>query len=65
MIPGSVQVRPLSDWSDENEAFQDQNFFLKIYPHHPLCHTLLPKSQKELIWGAKIIEGPEVSEDVH
>ena len=47
MIPGSVQVRPLSDWLHENEAFQDQNFSLKIYPHHPLYHMPLPKSQKE------------------
>ena len=40
----------------ENEAFQDQNFSLKIYPRHPLHHIRLPKSQKELICCAEVIE---------
>ena len=44
MIPGPVQVRPLSDWLHENEAFQDQNLSLKIYPHHPHYYIPLPKS---------------------
>ena len=46
MIPGSVQVRTLSDWLHENEAFQAQIFSLKIYPHHTLYPlNLLRKSQ--------------------
>ena len=49
----------------ENEAFQDQNFSLKIYPHHPLYHIPLPKSQKESICGAKVNEGPESPEDLY
>ena len=51
----------------ENEAFQDQNFSfsLKVYPHHPLDHMPLPKKQKELICGAKIIEGPKAPEDLY
>ena len=40
----------------ENEAFQDQNFSLKIYPRHPLHHIRLPKSQKELICCTEVIE---------
>ena len=48
MIPGPVQVRPLSDWLHENEAFQDQNLSLKIYPHHPRYYIPLPKSH----WGS-------------
>ena len=47
MILGTVRVRPLSGWYHKSEAFQDQNFSLKIYPHHPLYHMPLPKSQKE------------------
>ena len=45
MISGPVRV--------ENEAFQDQNFSLKIYSHHAPYHIPLPKSQKELIWAQK------------
>ena len=65
MIPGPVWVRPLSGWQHENEAFQDQNYSLKIYPHHSLYHIPLPKSQKELICGAKVIEAPEASDSLH
>ena len=49
----------------ENKAFQDENFSLKVYPRHPLYHLPLPKSQKELICGAKVIESPEAPEDRH
>ena len=65
MIPGPVWVRPLSGWQHENEAFQDQNFSLKNYPHHPLYHIPLPKSPKILICGAKVIGVPEAPEDLH
>ena len=41
----------------KNEAYQDQDFSLKIYPHHPLYHIRLPKSQKELICCTEVIEG--------
>ena len=64
MIPGPVQVRPLSDWSHEN--FQDQNVSLKVYLHHPfIIYHYLPKIQKELIFDAKVTEGPEAPEDLH
>ena len=49
----------------ENEVFRDQNFPLKSYPHHPLYYTLLSKSQKGLICGAKVIEGPETPMDLY
>ena len=65
MIPAPVRVRPLSDWQHENEAFQDQNFSLKIYRHHSLYHIPLPKSQKESSCDEKVIEGPEAPEDLH
>ena len=52
MIPRPVWMRPLSDCLHENKAFQEQNFSLKIYPHHLLYHIPLPKSQKELLWSS-------------
>ena len=61
----TLQLQFLSDWKHENEAFQDQNFLLKFYPHNPLCHMSLPKSQKGLICGANLIEGPEAPVDLH
>ena len=65
MIPGPIRMRPSRNWYHENETFQDQNFSLKIYPHHTLYDIPLPKSQKELLCGAKVIEGPEAPEDLH
>ena len=58
-------MRPLSDWLHENKAFQEQNFSLKIYPHHLLYHIPLPKNPKELICGTKVIGSPEAPEDLH
>ena len=42
----------------ENEAFQGQNSYMKIFPHHPLYH--IPNQQTKIsFYGAKIIEGPK------
>ena len=31
---------------NKNEPFQDQNSYMKSYPHHPFCHITTSKSQK-------------------
>ena len=58
-------LKLLRDWYHENEAFRDQNVPLKFYPHYPLCHIPIPKSEKGLICDAKVIEGPEAPVDLH
>ena len=60
-----LQLQFLSDWQHENEAFQDQNVSLKIYFHHPVYYVPLPKNLKKLIYGSKVIEGPEAPEDLY
>ena len=60
MIPWPVRVRPLNDKTKPSET----KSFVKIYPHHSLYYIPLLKRQKELICGAKIVEGPEAPEDL-
>ena len=33
---------------DKNEVFENQNFYMKCYPHHPFCRVLSSKSQKKV-----------------
>ena len=42
-----------------------QNFHLEIYPHHPLYHIPLPKSQKRVLCPEKVIESPESPEGLY
>ena len=48
----------------KTKLFKTKIFLSKFIPiiHY---HIPLPKSRKELILGAKVIEGPEVPEDLH
>ena len=48
----SLQLQFLRDWQDENEAFRDQTFHIKIYFHHPLHHIPLLKGQKGFFFTA-------------
>ena len=42
-----------------------QNFDLKIYPHHPLYHIPLPKSQKRVFCTEKVIKSSEAPEGLY
>ena len=44
----------------ENETIQNQNFYMKIYSHHPLYHIPSPKFQKDFFTAHESLGIPKL-----